>query len=72
MPPLLLLSLLIQAAISIYWVLAIVVVAAVGFVALLNWLLTRLFLGNRIKFLFWLMVVGTIIGAIGFCLQEII
>jgi hypothetical protein len=58
-------------AIPFYWVLAIVAVAAVGFVAFLNWLLHRVFLSNWIRFMFWLMVAGTIVGAIGFGLDAL-
>jgi hypothetical protein len=71
-PSLLLLSLLIQTAISIYWVLAIIAVAAVGFVAFLNWLLNRVFSGNWIRFMLWLMVAGTIVGAIGIGLDALL
>jgi len=71
MPLTFLLSAFSATAIPVYWVLAIAVVAAVSFVALLNWLLKRVFLGNKLKFLLWLMMVGTIVGAICFGLDAL-
>jgi uncharacterized membrane protein len=59
-------------AIPFYWVLAIVAVAAVGFVAFLNWLLNRVFSGNWLRFMLWLMVAGTIVGAIGIGLDALL
>jgi hypothetical protein len=59
-------------AIPFYWALAIVAVAVVGFVAFVNWLLKRVFLGNMIKLLLWLMVADTIVGAIAIGLDALL
>ncbi|TVT39599.1 hypothetical protein FNT36_18325 [Hymenobacter setariae] len=65
-------SALISIAISWYWALAVVVIAAVSFAALLNCLFTWVFLGNRIKLMFWLMVAGTVVGAIAIGLDALL
>ena len=71
-PLTLLLSAFNAIAIPLYWALAIVAVAAVSFVTFLNWLLHRVFWGNWIRFMFWLMVPGTIVGAIGIGLDALL